>query len=277
MRDQVQLNHFKSKPLILAVFAHPDDEAFLTGGTLAYYAGSGVDVKLLCLTQGEQGYSDRFSAEERRQLPKVRKSELAQSCEVMGVKLLSVLDFPDGRLSEISLSKLAQPIAHTIWQLKPDIVLTFGADGLSGHPDHIALHHAATLAFEIAAQAGTALFYSGLSEKSVEQLTTRLEGSLGGLPLVLTGVPQIELDTAINISHTANLKWMALGCHQSQAHNFTGLTEADRQLLSQSEYFQLAQVAGAYAVNTIQVGHSEPLALDLFSRLNQCPPLLQTA
>jgi len=223
------------------------------------------------------GHQAQASVFERQQLPKVRLRELEHCCEVLGVKLLRVRNFPDGRLAEVGLLKLAQPIAHAIWRLKPEIVLTFGADGLSGHPDHLALHQAATLAFETSAQPGTALFYVGLNEKSVKQLTNRLEGSLGALPLILTAAPQIDLDTAINISATSHLKWAALDCHQSQAANFAGLSEADRQLLSHSEYFQLAQVAGAYKVRAVQAGQSGPLATDLFSRVRQCSPLLQTA
>ncbi len=273
----MQVNQFNSKPLILAVFAHPDDESFLVGGTLAHYAANGVEVQLLCLTHGEQGYNERASSEERQQLPKTRQRELEQCCEVLGIKLLSVLDLPDGGLSEISLSKLAQPIARAIWQLKPEIIITFGADGLTGHPDHITVHQATTLAFEVVAEVGTALFYAGLSEKSVGQLSNPPEGSLGSLPLRLTGVPRINLDTAINISHTSHLKWSALECHQSQAQSFVGLDKANRQLLSQNEYFQLAQVAGAYPISAIHAYQSGPLATDLFTRVRQCPLLLQTA
>ncbi len=273
----MQLNRLNKKPLILAIFAHPDDESFLMGGTLAYYAANGVEVKLLCLTQGEQGYSPLASADERQQLPKIRQRELTRCCEILGVQLLPVLDFPDGRLAQFNVSKLAQPITSAIRSLRPDIILTFGAEGLTGHPDHLAIHRAVKLAFYIAAPAGAALFYGGLSEKSIGQLSNRLEGSVGSLRLALTGAPKIDLDTSIDISQTSYLKWVALFCHQSQYASFKGLSEMDRQVLGQSEYFRLAQVAGAYPVSAIPADQSTPLATDLFSRISHGSKLMRTA
>lgn len=70
MRSYRQINRVNTnrKPRILAVFAHPDDESFLMGGTLAHYALNGVEVALLCLTHGEKGYSDQAPEDERQRL-----------------------------------------------------------------------------------------------------------------------------------------------------------------------------------------------------------------
>ncbi len=264
------------KPVILAVFAHPDDESFLAGGTLAYYARNGVEVKLLCLTHGEQGYNDKATEYERRILPQVRQAELTRCCEVLGVQLLPLLDFPDGGLAEFKVGQLARPIAEVIRQLRPELVITFGPDALTRHPDHLAIHHATTLAFEMAAQPGMALFYAGLSEHNVARLSTRLEGSLGTIPLLLTGAPNIELDTVINVEHLSALKWAAVACHSTQSGNFESLTECDRQLLSQKEYFRLKKVDGAYVTRTGQ-GQAGPLSDDLFARVSLCAKLLKAA
>src|SRR4051794_12857641 len=198
MQSPVLFSRKARKPHILAVFAHPDDESFLAGGTLAYYARNGVEVKLLCLTHGEAGYSEKASEYERQMLPQVRQAELARCCEVLGIHLLPLLDFPDGRLAEFNVAQLTRPIAQAIRQHRPELVITFGADALTRHPDHLAIHHATTLAFQMAARPGMALFYAGLSELNVARLSTRLEGSLGTIPLLLTGAPNIELDTVIN-------------------------------------------------------------------------------
>lgn len=277
MKSPVLLRRSTRKPLILAVFAHPDDESFLAGGTLAYYARNGVKVKLLCLTHGEQGYRENASEYERQRLPYLRRVELARCCNVLGIQLLPLLNFPDGRLAELNIAELARPIVQVIWQQRPEIVITFGPDGLTGHPDHLAIHHATTLAFQVAAQPGMALFYTGLSQQSVARLSTRLEGSLGTIPLVLTGAPNIELDTVIDVAHLSSLEWAALACHRTQSADFVNLTANDHQLLSQKEYFQLKQIAGAYRVREAPAGQSSPFATDLFSRISHYTKLLEIA
>jgi LmbE family N-acetylglucosaminyl deacetylase len=275
--NQIRMKRLNRKPLILAVFAHPDDESFLVGGTLAHYAGSGVEVKLLCLTQGESGYNAQMNEQERLSLPRVRQAELARSCEVLGAQLLPMLDFPDGRLREVSTLKLAQPIAQAIRQQQPDIVLTFGRDGLTGHPDHVAIHRATSFAFQNAAMRGSALFYASLAENTVLRLSTRLEGSFNNFPLRLTGVPMTQLDTAIRIDHTSDLKWAAIECHRSQAGNFDSLTPADLALLSKSEYFRLANIAGDYAFNRYPSSVAAPLSADLFDTISRRYQLSRTA
>jgi LmbE family N-acetylglucosaminyl deacetylase len=277
MKSPKILNFSSRKPSILAVFAHPDDESFLAGGTLAYYARNGVTVKLLCLTHGEKGYSDKATAYERQVLPHIRQAELARCCEVLGIQLLPLLDFPDGKLGEFKAATLARPIAQAIRQHQPEIVLTFGADALTRHPDHLAIHHATTLAFQDAARPGTALFYAGLSEYSVSRLSTRLEGSLGGIPLMLTAAPKIELDTVINVEAFSSLKWAALACHRTQAAGLQNLNQKDFEILGQKEFFQLKKVAGAYPVSALRSVRPGPCATDLFERIGLCDQLLEIA
>ncbi len=277
MQTTKMINFSARKPVILAVYAHPDDESFLAGGTLAYYARNGVEVKLLCLTHGEQGYNDKATAYERQVLPHVRQAELTRCCDVLGIELLPLLDFPDGRLAEFKTGTLARPIGQAICQHRPEIVLTFGADALTRHPDHLAIHHATTLAFQAAARPGTALFYAGLSVSSVSRLSNRLEGSLGGIPLMLTAAPGIELDTAIDVEALSGLKWAALACHRTQAVGFQNLNENDFQLLGQKEFFRLKMVAGAYPVGKLPADQPGPCATDLFDRISLCDQLLEIA
>lgn len=229
---------------ILAVFAHPDDEAFLVGGTLAHYARQGVRVELLCLTRGEKGSTSRLQPGEAKTLARTRQSELQRCCAVLGAHLLSNRLFPDGRLAEIDPARLARPIEKIIRARRPDLVLTFGPDGLTGHPDHLAIHQATTLAFRQAALPGTALFYASLAAHNVDRLSHKMEGDLDGLTLRLAGVEAGEISATIDIRHTSHLKWAALGCHRSQASNFEGLNQADFHLLSQAEHFRLAYLTG---------------------------------
>jgi LmbE family N-acetylglucosaminyl deacetylase len=230
------------KPKLLAVFAHPDDEAFLMGGALALYAQQGIQVELLCLTHGEEGSTGTPALCDRQQLARFREAELKQCCEILGVNLLPLATFPDGQLARLGVWQLAQTITQVIQKRQPDIVVTFGTDGLTGHPDHLIVSQATTLAFKYSAQTGVALFYASLEASTVEKLSDKMEGKLDNLPLRLSGIDQKLLHVTVETTSTAGLKWAALNCHRTQAANFINLTEADRDLLSQSEHFRLVSV-----------------------------------
>src|SRR3954463_15441246 len=98
----------KENQTILAVFAHPDDEAFLVGGTLAHYARQGVRVELVCLTRGEKGSLQKLQRGEEKNLARLRQAELEKCCAVLGAQLLPGQLFPDGHLAEIGLDKLVR-------------------------------------------------------------------------------------------------------------------------------------------------------------------------
>jgi LmbE family N-acetylglucosaminyl deacetylase len=249
---------------ILAVFAHPDDETFLVGGTLAHYARQGVRVELLCLTRGEKGSPEKLGDSGERKLARLRQAELEKCCRVLGVRLLPGQTFPDGQLGETGLAQLTQPIEKALRERQPDLVLTFGADALTGHPDHLAIHHATTRAFHRAARPGSALFYASLAAHSVDQLSNKMEGDLDGLPLRLTGRRAEEAFAALDIRQTNHLKWQALACHRTQAASFGGLSQQDLHLLGQAEYFWLAAIAGK---NLAATRFPFPVQPDLFEGL----------
>jgi LmbE family N-acetylglucosaminyl deacetylase len=232
------------KPTILAVFAHPDDETFLVGGTLAHYARNGARVELLCLTEGEGGANALAGAKGKLALSLIRRMELEQCCEVLGINLVGVRHYPDGGLAAVNPRELALVIGRAIAHRRPDVVLTFGSEGLTGHPDHLAIHRATTLAFEWSAKAGSVLFYSGLPEQIINRLSSRMEGWLGNLKLGLKGQPAEQLPVAVDITQTARLKWEALNCHRSQIGSFSGLSHSDKELMGQREFFRPVMVAG---------------------------------
>ncbi|MEI7554506.1 PIG-L family deacetylase [Candidatus Chlorohelix sp.] len=229
---------------ILAVLSHPDDETFLMGGTLAHYARYGHKVQVLCLTGGNQGKNALSHLSESCSIAAIRRLELEQACRMLGVELLSVQDLPDGKLSELGVTKLAGVIAPFLHSFQPEIVLTFGPDGLTGHPDHIATSKATTLAFNRTAPTGAALFYAGLCRSLVKSLSNRMEGSLENIPLKLVGLPDEKLPFKIDIHQTNRCKWEALTCHRTQSGSFASLNQTDLQLLGEYEYFRLARVAG---------------------------------
>lgn len=120
---------------LVCVFAHPDDEAFGPGGTIAKLSKK-FNVYLLCATKGEAGQSLE-SGIRNNELGKVRANELRRSAKILGVKKVYFLGFKDGTLSNNLYHKLAAMIKAHLLKLRPSIVLTYEPLGVSGHIDHI--------------------------------------------------------------------------------------------------------------------------------------------
>lgn len=133
---------------ILAVFAHPDDEAFGPAGTLAKYAREGVEVHLVCVTRGEAGDNNIKDKVDLRKLEHIREKELLDSAKILGILKVEFLDFIDGTLSNAVYHKVANKIIKKINDFKPQIVLTVERRGVSGHLDHIATSMITTYAYK---------------------------------------------------------------------------------------------------------------------------------
>ena len=144
----------------LAVLAHPDDESFGMGGTLAHYARRGCDVYLICATRGEAGEVDPEHLEGFATIAELRESELRCASEHLGLKQVFFLPYRDSGMlgseenknpsAQINapLDEVAAYVVKYIRELKPDVVLTFDPIGGYRHPDHIHIHQATVLAFE---------------------------------------------------------------------------------------------------------------------------------
>lgn len=130
---------------ILAVFAHPDDEAYLAGGLMAIGVESGHRVVCVTATRGEFGFADddSRSIEDRRA---VREAELDACLEVLGVREHLWLDYADLGCASVPPGEAAARLREIIDGVRPDTVLTFGPDGGTFHEDHIAVGHWTTLA-----------------------------------------------------------------------------------------------------------------------------------
>jgi LmbE family N-acetylglucosaminyl deacetylase len=140
-----------TRPLrILGVFAHPDDETFCAGGTLARYAADGAEIMVVSATRGEAGQIRDARAATRRTLGHVRERELRLACERLGVQHTVCLDYRDGRLKDVETEALTRDITQIVREFRPDAVITFGPDGAYGHPDHIAIGAATTMACALA-------------------------------------------------------------------------------------------------------------------------------
>jgi LmbE family N-acetylglucosaminyl deacetylase len=144
---------------LLAVLAHPDDETFGMGGTLATYASQGACVHLVCATRGEVGEMDPRLMKGFNSVGERREAELRCAAEKLGLAEVCFLDYrdsgmpgsPDNRhpqaLVAAPLDEVAAKVAHHIRRLRPQVVITFDPIGGYRHPDHIAIHQATVKAF----------------------------------------------------------------------------------------------------------------------------------
>ena len=139
---------------LAAVFAHPDDETFATGGTIARYASEGVRCSLYCATDGDAGRSSGIPVSSRAELGAVRRAELQAACEVLGIGTLVCGGHPDGRLHEVNPDDVMGEIVAVLRRERPDVVVTFGPEGApTQHRDHRAISRLATSAFLLAGTA----------------------------------------------------------------------------------------------------------------------------
>jgi LmbE family N-acetylglucosaminyl deacetylase len=150
------------KQVLLAVLAHPDDETFGTGGTLALYAGRGVEVHLVCATRGEAGDMDADCLDGFDTVAERRVSELRCAAGILGLSGVYFLNYRDSgmpgsaenqrpeALINAPLDEVAGHIVHYMRVLKPQVVITFDPIGGYKHPDHIAIHRATVEAFRLA-------------------------------------------------------------------------------------------------------------------------------
>lgn len=153
------------KQTILAVLAHPDDESFGMGGTLALYASRGMDVYLVCATRGEAGTVDEEHMRGFSSIAELREGELRCAAGKLGLKDVFFLGYRDSGMpgsednhhpeAQVNhpIEEVSARVARYIRQLQPDVVLTFDPIGGYRHPDHIHIHKATVLAFENAADA----------------------------------------------------------------------------------------------------------------------------
>ena len=208
------------QPLLL-VFAHPDDESFGVGGAAAVYAAAGVPVHLACATKGERGTTDPALAGQK--LGAIREGELRRACAILGVRDVSFLGYMDGDVDKVAFPEMVESIAAVLRRVKPDAVVTFGPDGVTRHPDHVAVGRATTAAFHrVRRREGyrypRRLYYVALPE-------SRRRVFQSGDALMYT--PDEQITATVDISRVLDLKLKAIACHKSQEDARSFLAHAD--------------------------------------------------
>ena len=225
---------------LLAVFAHPDDEAFGPGGTLAKYAAEGVAVHLICATRGEVGESDLADLDGGEDLASRREQELRCAASVLGLAEVHLLDYRDSgmagsptnqhpqSLAQAAPDVVAGEVAGLVRHLRPEVVLTFDPYGGYGHPDHIAVHRATVAAFKrMSSQDGhpQKLYFTAFP-RSLLRWAVRLMPLFGMDPTAVGKNRDINLraaleyelpiTTRVDISAAYDVKQQASECHASQ-------------------------------------------------------------
>jgi len=117
---------------ILAVFAHPDDESFVSGGLFQELQKLNIQANLICLTKGGRG----LNPHRRGNLKEIRTGELEKAVKILGIDNCQLWDFPDADLKSTK-DKWLTVLKNEVEKIKPDLILTFDPSGITGHPDHI--------------------------------------------------------------------------------------------------------------------------------------------
>ena len=245
--------------VMLVVVAHPDDESII-GGTLARYADEGVRVELITATRGEAGTIFDPSVATPENIAQVREEELRCACEVLGIGPARFLKCGDGAVRGCT-DKALEPVVRTIREVRPQVMITFGPDGMYGHPDHIASHQLATVAWEKAGDPDVfpqhkeeglepyqpaRLFYFGLKQSLVERWRQHADLSvdLNGESLQIAGVPDDQITVSFDVSAWAERKAAAWACHRSQTNPDSprrAMSEEEDQAWMGTEHFILAR------------------------------------
>ena len=222
----------KTNPSLLVILPHPDDESFPMGGTLAKYAANHTHVTLVCATRGEAGIED-VSPEEAG---KIREAELRRAAAELGLTEVRFLDYRDGTLAQTDPEELIHRLSDLMRELHPGIVLTFGPDGISGHPDHVTLSERVTQAFDRAALPSARLYYLAPSKATLQGCGVTPSQEAAGGPVASIDITEYRLS-----------KWRAMQAHASQNPPFQGDPEEQIENLACHEYFTLALPPGKFA------------------------------
>ena len=278
------------KRKILSVLAHPDDESFGMGGTLAKYAANGVEVYLICATRGEAGEVDPEYLEDYASIAELRENELNCAVKELGIESVRMLEYRDSGMTgsvdnknpraliNAPLDQVAGEIADIIRDIQPQVVLTFDPIGGYRHPDHIFIHEAATKGFSLAGDQSyestyppyqpARLYYHTIPRYFI-RFNVRLLKLLGKDPskygknkdidLTQMAGDEFPVHARINYSEFNDKKAAASACHASQGGH--GLTRGFVRWLS--------WLLGARSADQFMQAYPEPdqmvLKEDLFA------------
>jgi LmbE family N-acetylglucosaminyl deacetylase len=251
----------------MVVVAHPGDEAFGFGGAIATAAAAGAYVVLVCATRG--WFDQRLEAKSPapggknrdlklgqvtwRNLDTVREDELRRSVALLGVRVVRMLDYAEGELDRADFDHLVGRIVEPIRMHQPEVICSFGPDGVTGDTDHIVLARAVAAAYDRAAL--PLAYEDDLEEDQVAWQVAKLYqlvvpnstvSALGGLVPADGYGSSADPTLAIELGDLAELKLAAIRRHVSQtgsAGPFHGWDDGARDALLATEHYRLAASA----------------------------------
>lgn len=255
---------------IVAVFAHPDDESFGPGGTLARYAAEGVDLTLVCGTRGESGTIGHSSSYGPALLARIRQAELEAAAEVLGIKRLHILGYPDRDVSAVGVERGVGDVLGVLQEVAPDVVIAFHPTGISGHPDHQAMTIFATTAVgRLRAEAEGAAAERAAAKGAAADWRSRLALHYYTIPASVTRqitwremplVPDEEITIELDTSKYAEVKRRAIHCHKTQLaflDKLTSVPGADGRFAIE-RYATFGAAGGGPRGNDLFAGGNEP-------------------
>lgn len=256
---------------LLAIFAHPDDETFGVGATMARYAAKGLPVTMVCATRGEVGEIAPGTDATPENLGLHREQELRDSMAILGVHDVRFLGFRDSGMlgTEENEDQRAFAKAHPdavthmlvrlIREIRPSVVVTWDKSGGYGHPDHVATYHHATAAYNAAGDGSrfptagepwqpNALFYTTIPIEEFiklgEELRKRGIEMAGPTDLsFIEGLERLAPNCIIDVADLYELKMQALVAHRTQISADDAMLQGPedlRRAFFAKEYFHRA-------------------------------------
>lgn len=241
------------KTIVLAVFAHPDDESLACGGTLAKLAHAGAHVVVMCASHGERG--SNIGPVRDDALGRERVTEMYGAARALGIAEVRLLSHPDGDLRWADVAYFNAELILFLRRYPTSAVITFGEDGLYWHPDHIGVHERVLTAVASCGADAPALYYVTMPTGAMPAIVSaaRAHGwtppqkgfwSLTPESFGLLAEPHtIEVDVR---DHVAD-KLAAIAAHHSQmgiGNPFSMMSEAEAAQWLGSEYFRRANIQG---------------------------------
>jgi len=232
---------------LAAVFAHPDDDTWMLGGSYLL-AGDDLELTVVVATSGEAGLIADASLATRETLGEVREREELAALEAGGRAGADVhfLRYPDGGVAGVDREELVGRIAEILAAAQPEVVVTFGPDGGTGHEDHIAVSEATTEAFHrLRGAAGErggfrALYYGSLAQSELErwfeEMRARGEEVDPDAPFMPRAVPDETIAVRVDTSGVAERKLEALLRHETQSEEIGALAEGEPDLLGAESF-----------------------------------------
>lgn len=249
---------------LLLVHAHPDDEAISTGGAMLKARADGHRVVLVTATRGEVGeIYNMDEAATRPRLGEVRAAELENAARILGVNRGEFLDYRDSGMvgtadnenpksfHQAPLDQAAAKLAAILREERPDVVVTYDADGTYGHPDHIKAHLVTNAALDLLEKEGwrpSKLYYTGIPRTLMQQFMAALPDDAQRQErestITIPGTPDELLTTQLDVSDYVDRKREAFAAHVSQNDPnswFSTMADQIYRMAFGTEYYRLAR------------------------------------